>query len=258
MISNFSKQTRKDDIKLLTWIIMGFLLVAWLCTPPGNKFLQMGLWGNNTKFLIAKLNGNTDTTEYMFHRNNAVYLAKMYPKKDRALKEMDKAIRTIPTFASEKELQALYYDRANIRLLANDYKGALSDFLSSEEVSFNDNLKVALLFKEVGNYRKASEYCNRILNTDSTAYSGYACLADLYSSLGRYDVALNIWDLAIDRKKNNPRVYADRALTKKKMGDLAGYEEDFKKAKEYLPTINIEESIINDTLHPKILTLSIK
>lgn len=258
MISNFSKQTKKDDMKLLMWIIMGFLFVAWLCTPPGNKFLQICFWGNNTKFIIAKITGNVDTTEYIFHRNNAVYLAKMYPNKKKALIEMDKAIKTIPQFVSDTELKSLYYDRANIKLFAGDYKGALSDFMNSGEISFNDNLKVAMLFKEAGNYKEALSYCNRILNIDSTAYAGYACLADLYSSLGRDDVALNIWNLSIDRKKNNARAYADRALIKKKLGDLAGYNEDVAKAKEYLPTINLEESITYDALHPKMLTLSIK
>ena len=42
------------------------------------------------------------------------------------------------------------------------------------------------------------------------------------------------------------------------MGDLEGYNSDVAKAKEYSPTINIEESLTYDVLHPKILTLTIK
>ena len=111
MITNLKKTNKKDDMKLLLWIIAGFLFAAWLCTPPGNKFLQMAFWGNNTKFLIAKLTNNYASTEYIFHRNNAVYLAKMYQKKDKALKEMNKAIETLPSFASETELNTLYKER---------------------------------------------------------------------------------------------------------------------------------------------------
>lgn len=262
MITNFKKTTKKDDIKLLVWIVLGFLFVAWLCTPPGNKFLQMCFWGNNTKFLIAKLTNNYQSTEYLFHRNNAVYLAKMYKKKDKALNEMNKAIETLPTYVNEAELNTLYKERAYIKLFAGDHKGALNDFINggvkSGNVSLNENLTIAMLFKEVGNYREAISYCNNILNTDNTAYAGYACLSEIYNSLGRYDVSLKVWNLAIDRKRNNARAYVDRATVKKQLGDMAGYNEDMKKAKEYLPTIDLDYSIIEETLHPKILTLSIR
>lgn len=258
MITNFKKTSRKDDAKLLAWLMCGFLFVAWLCTPPGNKFLQICFWGNNTKLFAAKIMNNSDSTEYLFHRNNAVYLAKMYDNKKRALIEMDNAIKTLPSYVSESELKSLYKDRAYIKLMAGDYKGSLNDFLHSDDIQFNDNLKVAMLFKEQGNYREAMSYCNRILSIDATAYAGYACLSDLYSSIGRYDIAVRLWDLLIDRKPNMPRAYAERAQVKKKMGDNMGYNSDVAKAKEFLPSINIEESITYDALHPKILNLSIK
>ena len=262
MITNLKKTNKKDDIKLLVGILVGFIFVAWLCTPPGNKFIQMCFWGNNTKLLIAKLTNNYESTEYIFHRNNAVYLAKLYKKKDRALAEMNKAIETLPSFASGEELNRLYKERAYIRLMAGDYRGALNDFINggvkAGNVAFNENLTIAMLFKEAGNYREAMAYCNNILNIDNTAYAGYACLSDLYSSLGRYDLSVRVWNLLIDRKKNSARAYADRALAKKKLGDIAGYNEDYKKAKEILPNIRLEDSIIEDTLHPKILTLSIR
>lgn len=258
MITNFKKTSRKEDAKLLAWVICGFLFVAWLCTPPGNKFLQVCFWGNNTQLFISKLTHNSDATEYLFHRNNAVYLAKMYPNKKKALDEMNKAIQTFPSYSSESELKSLYKDRADIRLMAGDYKGALSDFMNSGVIQFNDNLKVAMLFKEQGNYREAMSYCNRILEVDSAAYAGFACLSDLYTNLGRYDIALKVLDLSIDRRTNNAKAYAERAKVKKLMGDLEGYNKDVAKAKEYSPTINIDESLTYDALHPKILTLTIR
>ena len=259
MISNFNNKTnKKDDMKLLIWIIAGFLFAVWLCTPPGNKFLQICFWGNNTRFFVAKLTNSAETTEYLFHRNNAVYLAKMFPKSKKALIEMDKAIKTLPAYISENELNRLYKERAEIKLFLGDYKGALNDFVNSDMITFNDSLKVALLFKMAGNYKEALSYCNNILNKDSAAYAGFACMADIYTSYGRPDIAIKVWDLAIDRNKNNPRAYADRALVKKAMGDIDGYNSDVKIAKEYSPAIDIEDSIIENTLHPKILTLNIE
>lgn len=258
MITNFNKTTRKDDARLLVGIIIAFLFVAWLCTPPGNKFLQVCFWGNNTKMLISKISHNSDDSEFIFHRNNAIYLAKMYPDKKRALKEMNRAIETLPSFAPDSELKTLYKERGAIRVMDGDYKGALSDYINSEDIQFNDYLRVALLFREVGNYREAMKYCNSILETDNTAYAGYACLSELYTSLGRSDIAVNIWNLAIDRKPNNPRAYVDRAKARKQIGDIVGYDEDIAKAKEYSPNINLDDSIIEDTLHPKILNLPIR
>ena len=258
MITNFKKTSRKEDAKLLTWVICAFLLIAWLCTPPGNKFLQVCFWGNNTKLFIARITDNSDSNEYIFHRNNAVYLAKMYSNKKKALQEMNKAIATVPSFLPESEVKSLYKDRAEIRLMAGDYKGALNDFINSGNIQLQDNLKVALLFKEQGNYKAAMSFCNNILETDNRAYAGYACIADLYSSLGRYDLALNVWNLALDRRPGNARAYVDRAKVKKMLGDMNGFEQDIKKAKQYSPTLNIDESIIYDALHPKMLILPIR
>ena len=42
------------------------------------------------------------------------------------------------------------------------------------------------------------------------------------------------------------------------MGDFAGYNDDIKIAKNYSPNIDIEASIIEETLKPKILALNIR
>ena len=259
MISNFNKKAnQKDDMKLLIWIVVGFLFVMWLCTPPGNKFLQICFWGNNTRFFVAKLTNSAETTEYLFHRNNAVYLAKMYPKSKKALIEMDKAIKTMPAYISDNELNRLYKERAEIKLFLGEHSGALNDFINSQDIGFNDNVKVAMLYKEAGNYKEAQSYCNAILSMDSNAYIGFACLADLYDTIGRPDYAIKVWDLAIDRKKNNPQAYADRAKLKKKIGDYDGYNADVKKAQEYSPTIDLDKSIVDELIRPKRLVLTIR
>ena len=142
------------------------------------------------------------------------------------------------------------------KLLSNGMCSYL--YVNSGQININDCLTVAMLFKLVGNYREAMSYCNEILEKDNLAFAGYACLSDLYDSYGRPDYALKVWDLAIDRKTSNARFYAERAKIKKKMGDIEGYNADVKIAKEYSPTIDIDESIIDQVLSPKILSLAIK
>lgn len=257
MVSNFNNTNKKDDYKFVIGCIFAFVILVWICTPPGNKLLQVCFWGNNTKMLIAKMTNNYNTTEYIFHRNNAVYLAKMYPEnRKRATVEMDRALRTAPSFLSENELHSLYRDSAYIYLYAGDYKKALNDFLRSGEIDFRDYLKVALLFKENGNYKYAISYCNAILNQDVTAYAGYACLADVYNSAGKPGTAIKIWDLALDRS-NSSRIYIDRAIIKKSIGDIDGYNADIKRAKERGNFSENSASLIEETLHPKMLTLNI-
>ena len=259
MISNFNntKNKKNEDLKFLLTVTFVFIFVAWLCTPPGNKLIQICFWGNNTKMFIAKLTGQDETKEYIFHRNNAVYLAKMYPKnRKRAISEIDKAIKLAPSYLPDKDMQNLYKDRANIYLFLGEHKKALDDFLRAGDVDFSDYLKMALLFEKVGNYKAAANYCNAILNQDSSAYAGYACLADVYNNIGKPEVSLRVWDLAIDRN-TTPKAYIDRAQIKKSLGDIHGYNEDMLTAKKYFHNINTTTSLIDETLHPKVLTLGI-
>ena len=258
MISNFNDGNRKEAMKMLAIIIIVFLFIAWLCTPPGNKLLQICFWGNNTQMFISKLI-NKDNSEYLFHRNNAIYLAKMYPNGNKqAIIEMNKAIALYPSYAPESELQRLYAERAQINMYMGNYQQALSDYMNSGQIMFNDYLKVALLYKIKGDYARAMSYCNAILDTDAKAYAGFACLASVYEGVGRPDMALRVWDLAIDRKKSNPKCYVSRAIMAKKLGNMERYKKDIAKARELSPSINIDENVIDEVLNPKILTISIR
>ena len=257
MITNFKEKTKKIDIKILTSAILVFVVLVWLFTPPGNKFLQVCFWGNNTRMILSKIK-REDNTEYLFHRNNAIYLAKMYPKGNKkAIEEMNMAIAMLPAYAPEAELKRLYAERAQINMYLGNYKQALSDYMNSGEIKFEDYIKVALLYRVVGNNKEALSYCNQILNTDITAFAGYACLADLYDNMGRTDMAVKVWTVAIERKRN-PKSYLARAKYRKKLGDEAGAKKDINSAKELAPSINTKDSYIDEILNPRILTISIR
>lgn len=256
MIKNFDTNRRKDDIKLLFILIFTFVFVVWLCTPPGNKIAQACFYGNNIVRFIAKTTNSPTYSEYKFHRNNAVYHARMNNKKQ-ALRSIDMAVATIPTFASEYEVSNLFKDRAHIRMFFGEYSGALDDYLKVKDIDLTDKFKIAQLYKVKGLKKYALSYCNSIIDTDPAAYSGFTCVADLYAGSGFPKATLRICDMMIDRNPNNAKAYIDRARYKKKFGDNAGYEADIKRAKEITPSINIDSSLIEETLHPKILTLQI-
>ena len=257
MITNFSNRTRKDDIRLICIILAIFLFGLWLSSPPGNKFAQVCFYNNNIQFLVAKMTKDkNEINEWLFHRNNAIYLARM-ERKNASLKEMDLAIKTAPHYLTDSQISSLYADRAQLRLFFNDYKGSLDDFLKVKDPGILERFKIALLFKEVGNNKEALTYCNSVINSDPSAYIGYACIADVYAGVGRYETSVRVYDLLIDRAKNRAKYYADRALYKRKCGDADGYAADMAKAKELSPMVDVESSVIQDTIKPKHLTMSI-
>lgn len=237
--------------------ILCFLVVIYLLCPPYNKVAQIDYIYNNVHYLIQNINNDyNNESEYIFHRNNAIYLAKMANKKG-AMKEIDNAIVTAPSKLSEREMANLYNDRAKIKIFYSDYKGALDDMLRIKNPGINDFLKIAMLLKEQGKNKLAVAYCNKIINLDVKAYEGYACIADVYAGVGNYDASVIIYDLLIDRVPDKAKYYSDRAKYKKEAGDILGYKEDIKKAKDINPTVDINFSVTYDSIHPKFLDLSI-
>lgn len=259
MITNFnSDKKKKDDIKLLLLVCMIIVVVVWLIAPPRNKFMQLCYVCKNAQYLIEKTFNPNVANEWVLHRNNAVYQALMDNKLE-AMKEMDRAFVTMPSYVSETKLSALYKDRATLKIFYKDYKGALDDYARVKtKLDLTDRLKVALLYKMNGNRKYALSYCNSILDVDPTAYAGYACIADIYSSAGRPDTAVKVYDLLIDRAPNKAVYYVDRAKYKQESGDIEGYGHDLNKAKQIAPGMEVSpSSIIEDTISPRKLTLQI-
>ena len=57
MIIDFNKGTLQQecDTRVVKVAIVLFLFVTWLCTPPGNKFAQVCLYGNFTRHFVANI-----------------------------------------------------------------------------------------------------------------------------------------------------------------------------------------------------------
>ncbi len=244
---------KKNNINnILIAMLCVSVFIIYLILPPRDKVAQIGYSFNNLKYYLG---GQDNTEAYKFYRNNAVYLAKMNRCKD-AIKEMDKSIASVPENVADHIIDGLYKDRAEIEIFQNDYRNALNDFLRASNLGINDYLKVAMLLKENGKYKTAVSYCNKIIDIDIKAYAGYACLADIYANLGKYEAAVAIFDLLIDRSAKG-RYYADRAIYKQMLGDRDGYNSDMDKAKELSPVLDIGSSITYDVIHPKKLMLQL-
>ena len=259
MIKNFKKQSRIDDLKCLAGVLIIFLFVAWLCTPPGNKFAQVCLWGNKTQYFIAKLMNKSEIKVYAYHHKNAIYLAKMNQKNE-SLAEIDRAIESYPTYMPDDVLYSMYADRAEIKLYFGEQHGALEDLLRIKQRNMLQNFKVAMLLKEHGKTNVALNVCKEILKNEPKAYAGYACYADLYANSGNYDNSLKIMDYLIFKNPERPTYYLDRAYYRALAGDSAGALLDENKAKELLPSAEPLKAItiVEDSINPKIIIAKTK
>lgn len=223
-IENFKIGDRKKDIFLLKIIIFLFIFVAWLLTPPGNKFMQVCFWGHNIQYFITRIVDKDATEEYKFYWRNAVYLTKMGDKK--ALTEMDRAIETIPRYFSEKEVKIIYKERAKMRCIFEDYKGALSDYLRVDAINTDDYLRIAFLLKKRGKPSLALSYCNKLFNIELAFDDACACVADIYANVGKYNSSIKVFDYLINKESDVAEHYIVRAYYKKLAGDIIGSERD--------------------------------
>ncbi|MCQ2739707.1 MAG: hypothetical protein MJ237_05715 [bacterium] len=245
-----------NNLKILR-IVAIILFVIYIAIPPYNKIAQIGYCYNNFSMLYSQLIDSQVQEEYMFHRNNAVYLARMNSKRS-ALREIDRAIALAPSIIQEQKMQELYADRAEIRLYFKEYKGALDDYLKLNNLNMTENLKVAMILKQLDKKKMALSYCNNILSIDINAYAGYSCIADLYASVGKYNVSVAVFDLLIDRVPNRAKYYTERAMYKKLCRDLEGYEADLKIAHDLSPVQSDVVPIAEAVLEPKNVDLKIE
>lgn len=253
-IKNFNVCKREDDIKLLSMFIVAFLILIWLATPPGNKFAQMCFWGHNVQYAVTRVLDKNVTEEYKFYWKNAIYLAKMNDKK--SLVMMDKAIETMPKYFTERQTELMYKERAKIKCMFKDYKGALDDYLRVTSLDNDDILRVAFLFKIQARPNLAVSYCNKLLSIEMGFADGCACMADVYAGVGKVASSVKIYNYLISKEPNVAKYYIARANYKKVLGDNLGERNDIYLAELKDPNARKEYYPVTDVLLAKNIKLS--
>lgn len=258
-ISGLKKRSSKDEIVTILLIVSLFVLAIWFVSPPRNKALQLCYWGFKVKAFYLKKTRNIDIEQYRYHVNNAIYLVKLYRNEPwnirRALTEMDLAEQAFPKEEPKQKLSALYKKRAEIKLIAEDYKGALVDYMLAGDLGYYDTLKVGILYTKLGKFEEADKICNEIIQKDASSHSSFACLANVYIQQERLEDALRLYNMSVSRDSKNAQAYVDRAKLKKMMGNEIGYKADMVMAQELYPQIKEEVSYIDTFITPNISDL---
>ncbi|MFN5514337.1 MAG: tetratricopeptide repeat protein [Cyanobacteriota bacterium] len=111
----------------------------------------------------------------------------------------------------------LYYESGVTKMVLKDYNGAISTF--SKAIKINPNfdppyLQRARALIEIGNYKKALEDCNQVINTktnDLVPFWAYLIRGSVFIHLQKYDRALYEFELAFQIKPDFPLIYSCKA-----------------------------------------------
>jgi tetratricopeptide (TPR) repeat protein len=138
--------------------------------------------------------------------------------------------------------KAVYYlERGLIREKFNDLQGQIEDYLKVIEYdgergmfSVHAYYNLGLVFKDLKEFEKSLEYHQKALDADSNYIDAYSGLGGTYLSWKKFEKAKFYFDkyLAIIQ---DPRIYCNRGITRRELGDLKGAKEDFDKAIEINP-----------------------
>jgi tetratricopeptide (TPR) repeat protein len=140
----------------------------------------------------------------------------------RAIDRFDAAVGTWPQHAEA------YLQRGNAHKSQGDLDAALADFDQAIEV--NPRLAAAhtgrgSILLERGDMKRAMEAFTRAIAIESST-DAYYQRGQAYDALGEHQKAVNDYDQAIAEQREAPYVYRARAMAKRSLGDMAGYEAD--------------------------------
>lgn len=253
------KQVSEDGTnKYGFFIVLVFLI--WLFFPTKNNFAQLSCWAYNITYKVSKMMNIETPPQYIHVRNNAVYKAKINPKKSRpALEEFDKAFALVSGEDKTREQSILLSDRAVVKIFYGDRAGAIEDLENAEFLEKDGSFRLSLLLADMGEYDEAGEICKELVTKNNNAILGYVCYAHIYEKKGETESAKRIFNWLANKKPDNALVYTERAFFKKRMNDENGFAEDMKRAKETSPNLLMPKtSMIEDAVYFKHLPLQIK
>ncbi len=146
-----------------------------------------------------------------------------------ALADMDEAIKLEPHYAG------YFINRAFMKYNLDDYFGAMSDYdyaLQLDPTNLAAHFNRGLLRTEVGDNNKAIEDFSYVLRSEPDNMPARYNRALLYSKTGQYRDAVSDFDAVLDVYPDFDAVLFARSECKRKLGDMAGGEQDYNRARE--------------------------
>jgi tetratricopeptide (TPR) repeat protein len=129
--------------------------------------------------------------------------------------------------------KSLLVKRGELRLLINDYEGALSDglkIMESNTKNFSGYELVSASYQKMGQWNKAANYLKKMLDLQPDNMKVTYNLATLYQNSNQPELSIEVLNKLIARYPNESAFYISRANLSLSKGDRAAAKSDFDKA----------------------------
>ena len=148
---------------------------------------------------------------------------------DLSMQEYDHIIENNPDFASP------YVNRARLKMLGADYRGALQDYNQAIIIEDNDAaifINRGLAKEKLRDYTGALNDYSQAIEIEPDLDAGYRNRANIKSALKRWNDALDDYNEAIRLNSRNRRSYFNRGLVHHELGNNEQVCQDLEKALE--------------------------
>lgn len=145
-----------------------------------------------------------------------------------ALADMDEAIKLEPHFAG------YFVNRAYLKYNLDDYFGAMSDFdyaIGLDPSNVTAHFNRGLLLAEVKDNDKAISDFSFVIKNDPGNLFAHYNRAILYSKTGQHRKAIGDYDAVLAQYPELGSILYERSESKRAIGDMAGGERDYNKAR---------------------------
>lgn len=159
-----------------------------------------------------------------------------------ALKDMDAAIKLQPRHAG------FFINRAFLRYMTDDFNGAFADYDYALQLEPENTIAIfnrGLLRAEVHDNNKAVADFTRVLELSPDDYKTLYNRAIILAEIGDYKQSIADLDRLIEAFPDFAAAYFVRFDTKRRKGDMAGAERDYKKSLDLAKT-----KVVNNPLIP--------
>jgi tetratricopeptide (TPR) repeat protein len=129
--------------------------------------------------------------------------------------------------------KSLFVKRGELRLLMDDYDGALKDglnVLESNPKNFSGYELVSASYQKIGQWNKAATYLKKMLELQPDNMKVTYSLATLYQNNNQLEASLDLMNRLIERYPNESAFYISRASLFLAKGDRLAAKADFDKA----------------------------
>lgn len=134
--------------------------------------------------------------------------------------------------------ELLYIQRGELRLLTDDFEGALKDgfhIIKNNPANFSGYDLITVAYKKMGKWSNTIPYYERMLKMQPENIKVTYNLAIAYQNVNQFDVAHDLLNDLINKYPNEANFYISRAKLSTLEGDLKSTKADYEKALEIDP-----------------------